>query len=81
MDQRSTMVSTGLPLRPALPSPRECRWYVQAMHVTATDADGTPTEGIPVSPVSDTWMFVWAKGGGGALPPQSTVIPMPGFRP
>jgi len=51
------------------------------MHVTATDADGTPTEGIPVSPVSDTWMFVWAKGGGGALPPQSTVIPMPGFRP
>jgi len=32
----------------------------------ATDADGIPTGGIPVSPPSETWTFVWAEWGGGS---------------
>ena len=59
---------------------RECRWHVEVVQVTATDADGNPTAGVPVSLPSETWTFVWAEAGGGG-PAQPTNTPTPEFKP
>jgi hypothetical protein len=48
-----------------LVTPRECHWSVEVVQATETDADGNPTEFVPVSPPSETRVFTWLEGSGG----------------
>jgi pSer/pThr/pTyr-binding forkhead associated (FHA) protein len=70
--------------------PFECEWYVEVVHVTDYDADGMPTDGVVISPPSETWSFVWQQidsnsdagdsGGGGSASPTTMPTATPSIR-
>mgnify|MGYP000307965717 CR=1 FL=1 len=59
-------------------SPNNCHWYVQVVRVTDRDVAGEPTDGIPLSPVSETWRFVWTNE---APPPENLPVLTPTVEP
>lgn len=62
--------------------PNDCRWSVQVMRVTKRDTSGQPLEGQSLSPVSETWEFIWttdvaAPTSMPSLPSTPTIEPRP----